>query len=122
MANPKIDLRPKFLDLELYAGDGVTIQLTVTDNAVAAIDLDGAITAQIRAARLDVEVLAAFSADLTGAADGIVLVSLTGEQTADLITDDELFTGAWDVQWVKVGSEPITLVQGKVKCHADVTR
>src|SRR3954462_3972103 len=121
MSGPKIDLRPNTLDLELYAGDGVGISLTITDTAEDPLDVEGAVTAQIRANRLDASSLAEFTADLS-IGSGIVVISLTGEQTAALIVDKPVFSGFWDVQWVKPGAEPITLMQGKVKCYADVTR
>ena len=122
MSTPKISLIPDALDLALYAGDGVSIRLTVTGNDSAPLSVDGEVTAQIRKRQLDPEVLAEFVADLTGGATGIIFISLTGEQTAALIVDKPVFKGVWDVQWHKTGSQPITLVQGKVECNADVTR
>lgn len=122
MTTPKISLLPEELDLALYAGDGAAIKLTVTDIANEPLPIDGEVSAQIRKAKTDVEVLAEFVADLTSGATGVVIVSLTGEQTAALITTKPVFKGVWDVQWQKVGAEPITLVQGKVECDADVTR
>lgn len=119
---PKISLIPDTLDLALYAGDGVSIQLTVTDNDGAPLPVDGEITAQIRRNRLDTIVLAEFISDLVNGAMGIILISLSGEQTAALITDKPVFKGVWDVQWQKTDSQPITLIQGKVECNADVTR
>src|SRR3954463_7571422 len=122
MPKPKLDLRPKSLDLELYAGDGATIQLSVIDNQSRPIPVDGVVTAQIRVNRLDADSLVSFDANLTQAQEGIVLVSLTGEKTASLITDEPLFRGVWDVQWLAPDTEPITLIQGRVNCYADVTR
>lgn len=122
MPKPKLDLRPKSLDLELYAGDGATIQLSVIDNQSRPIPVDGEVTAQIRVNRLDTDSLVEFDANLTQAQSGIVLVSLTGEKTASLITDEPLFRGVWDVQWLAPDTEPITLIQGRVNCYADVTR
>jgi hypothetical protein len=122
VAKAKLDLRPKTLDLELYAGDGVNIQLTVTDLVGAAIPIEGDISAQIRKARLDATSLAEFAADLTDSDSGIIFISLTGDQTADLVDPDEIFEGAWDVQWAPPGEEPISLMQGRVRCYVDVTR
>lgn len=119
---PKISLLPEQLDLVLYAGDVASLQLTVTDNAGEPKPIAGEVTAQIRKTRLDAEVMAEFNADLTNGPTGIVLISLSGEQTAALITDKPVFKGVWDVQWKKTDSEPITLAQGKVECNADVTR
>jgi hypothetical protein len=119
---PKISLLPESLDLDLYAGDGASLQLTITDNDSAPLPVEGEIKAQIRKSRLDTTVLAEFNADLVNGPTGIVLISLDGEQTAALITDKPVFKGVWDAQWKKADAPPITLVQGKVECHADVTR
>jgi hypothetical protein len=118
----KIDLRPTTLDLELYAGDGVSILLTITNNEGEALPVGGEITAQIRIERLDTDVQAEFAVDLTNAVDGNIVVSLSGEQTAALIVDEPTFSGVWDIQWIAEGAQPRTLVQGQVSCDADVTR
>ena len=122
MPTPKISLLPDKLDLALYAGDGVIIKLTVTDNAGAQVPLTGEILAQIRASRLDTDPLAEFNYNLDDANPGLVLLTLQGTQTAALITDAAAFKGVWDVQWHPENQEPITLVQGKVECDADVSR
>ena len=124
-----IDLRPPQLNLELYAGDGTTFRITVTDVDDNPVDLIGTIKAQIRANRLphiptpDVNpVLADFDVDLTDAATGIVRLSLTGVQTQALVTTDKKFVGVWDCEWDPTGEQPRTICQGKVECLADVTR
>lgn len=122
MAIPKISLLPDKLDLALYAGDGVSIKLTITDNAGTPIPVTEGITAQIRETRLDAEALADFNFDVNEFEPGIVILSLNGVQTASLITTEDKFKGVWDVQWQAENQEPITLVQGKVECDADVTR
>lgn len=123
MPTPKINLLPSKLDLALYAGDGAAVRLTVTDNAGLAVPLlPGEVTAQIRQTRLSVESLADFNTDFSGDDLNILTLTLNGEQTAALITDEEIFKGVWDVQWVKENQEPITLAQGKVEVDADVTR
>ena len=122
MAN-RIDLQPEVVDLVLYAGDGVDLPLTCTDGAGAPIDITGAVTAQIRAARLTPDPpVAAFSVNAADAYQGKIILSLTGEQTAQLANGSDRFSGVWDVQWTPAGSQPRTLVQGKVECVADVTR
>lgn len=123
MPTPKINLLPSKLDLSIYAGDGVAIRLTVTDNAGLPIELiPGEISAQIRATRLDADAVADFNYNIDDETPHIVELSLQGAQTAALITDEEIFKGFWDVQWVKENQEPVTLAQGKVECDADVTR
>lgn len=122
MPTPKISLLPDKLDLALYAGDGASIQLTVTDLDGEPVPITGDYTAQIRKARLDTDSLADFNIDWVDEALGVINISLTGVQTAALITDEEMFKGVWDVQWHPENAEPITLLQGKVECDADVTR
>jgi len=122
MAKKKLSFIPQTLDLSLYAGDGAGIRFTITDSLGAALPLTGEMKAQIRATREAADpALAEFSVDLTDSATGIVLISVTGEQTHALITDDEKFVGVWDLEWIPTGDEPATLVQGKVECEPDVT-
>ena len=122
MAKQKITYEPQILDLVLYAGDGPTFKLTVTDPAGVAIPLTGTMIAQIRTAREAVDPPSAeFTIDLTNAATGIVELSLTGADTHSLITDDATFIGVWDLQWTPAGDEPTTICQGKVECVPDVS-
>jgi hypothetical protein len=123
MPTPKISNLPSKLDLALYAGDGASVKLTVTDNAGVAIPLQpGEVTAQIRAHRLDADALVEFNANFDDLVPNTVLLTLTGDQTASIITDEDVFKGFWDVQWVAENQEPVTLAQGKVEVDADVTR
>ncbi len=122
-----IDLKPQVLDLSLYAGDGVEFRLICTDGAGDPLNVTGDVTAQIRANRdTTSDTIAEFAANLVEADQGIVVLSLTGEDTQDLVEDPSTnkgkFQGVWDVQWTPSGQEPRTLVQGKVECVADVTR
>jgi hypothetical protein len=125
----QISIQPPVLDLSLYAGDGVAFRLICKDDEEppAPIPITGTVQAQVRLDR-SAEALAivAFSSDLTDADQGIIVLSLTGEQTQTLVEDPSSkkgkFTGVWDVQWVATDSEPRTLCQGKVECMADVTR
>lgn len=125
MARTIINLEPQFLDLVLYAGDGLSFSLAVTDAADAPINLTGTMLAQIRINRLDpgspVDV---FAVDLTQAALGIARLSLTGDQTqalSDSTPPTEKFAGEWDLEWTPLGAEPITLCQGKIESVPDVS-
>lgn len=123
MAIPKISLLPDKLDLALYAGDGASIRLTITDNLDVPVPLlPGEIKAQIRQTRLDADPLAEFNFNIDDAVPNVVVITLNGTQTAALITDEDRFLGVWDVQWIKENEDPVTLAQGKVECDADVTR
>jgi hypothetical protein len=123
-----IDLQPQILDLILYAGDGVSFRLICTDKAEAPVDVTGSVEAQIRINRdKDESPIVEFSAELVDAYQGIVVLSLTGDQTQALVDHPSVnssgkFVGVWDVEWEPEGLEPRTLCQGKVECVADVTR
>jgi hypothetical protein len=122
-----ISVQPPVLNLSFYAGDGLAFRLICNDETDEPIDVSGVIEAQIRLDRLmEDPPIVEFSSDLTNAANGIVVLSLTGEQTQQLIdhpsTKKGKFTGVWDTQWLMNESEPRTLCQGKVECLADVTR
>jgi hypothetical protein len=122
MAN-QISLQPQVLDLMLYAGDGVSFRLICTDGSGDPIDITGAVKAQIRLQRLDEDPpIADFNVNLVDAYQGIIVLSLTGDQTQELVDGTGKFAGVWDVAWDPSTSEPRTLVQGKVECVADVTR
>lgn len=123
MAKQKIDYEPQIIDLIIYAGDGISFSLTVTDPSKVVIPLSGSMIAQIRAERDSPDPPSAeFAIDLTSSDSGIAVLSLTGEQTQALVVDDTNFMGVWDVQWTPAGGEPITLCQGKVECLPDVSR
>jgi|SRR4051812_24351678 hypothetical protein len=123
MAAVKISLVPSELDLALYAGDGVSLIFTLNDSSGQPLNVTGAVTAQIRAVRSDVSSVADFAADLTGGAQGDVVLSLTGDQTADLISASfQQFKGVWDMQWTRNGGQPVTVLQGAITCDPDVTR
>lgn len=122
MAN-QIDLRPQALDLSLYAGDGVSLRLICTDGSGAPIDVSGTVKAQIRLDRTnDDPPLVEFTVNSTDAYQGIILLTLTGAQTQQLVDSSGKFSGVWDVQWQASSAQPRTLCQGNVECVADVSR
>jgi hypothetical protein len=124
MAGP-IGLQPEVLDLTLYAGDGMAFKLICKNASDAPINITGTVESQVRRDRLTEEApLAVFAVDLARAAQGEILLSLTGEQTQQLAAVDPKgkFSGVWDVEWTPTGSQPRTLCQGKIDCLADVTR
>lgn len=126
----ELEIQPPVVDLSFYAGDGVALRFTCTDDAEPTpnpIPLTGTVEAQIRVDREQTTpVIVTFSSDLTNYANGIVVISLTGEQCQDLVehpsTKKGKFKGVWDLEWTATGAEPRTLVQGDVECMADVTR
>jgi hypothetical protein len=122
-----INIQPSVLDLALYAGDGVEFRLICTDSGNSPVDVTGAVKAQIKTSRLNgAAPITEFTVGLVDAYQGIIVLSLTGDQTQDLVEDPSSsqgkFTGVWDVEWEPANAEPRTLCQGKVECVADVTR
>lgn len=123
MRRQKLDFGPQQLDLDsLYAGDGITFRVIVTDAIGVAQNLTGTMKAQIRATYESEDPSAEFEIDLDEAEDGIASLLLPGEQTAALVTTDEPFEGVWDLEWTAEGEEPKTLVTGRVRCDPDVSR
>ena len=114
---------PPTMNLELYAGDGVAVSITSKDPDGSPWPFDGAWASQVKAKRTDDEVLASWTIDLSQQSAGVIVLSLSGEQTAALIPSGKSkFVGVWDLQYTANGAEPQTLLQGKVTCDADVTR
>jgi hypothetical protein len=121
MAKQTLTYVPQTLDLVLYAGDGTSFSLTVTNPDETPVNLTGVIIAQIRTEReADDPPSAEFDVNLDDAVLGIAVLELTGDQTHALITPEK-FVGVWDVQWTPDGGEPMTLCQGKVECFPDVS-
>lgn len=123
----QINVQPQVLNLELYAGDGVKFRLICTDADGDPIDITGNVNAQIRLNRTtDTDPIVEFTSSLVDAYHGIVVLSLTGAQTRELVEDPSTkagtFIGVWDIQWTPSIEEPRTLCQGTVECVADVTR
>lgn len=126
MAN-EINLQPQVLNLALYAGDGVEFRLICTDKAGAPIDVTGAVKAQVRLDRMTPDpAIVEFTANMIDAYQGIVVLSLSGDQTHTLSAHPSskagVFLGVWDVQWAPSNKQPRTLCQGTVECVSDVTR
>lgn len=126
MAN-QINLQPQVLDLALYAGDGAEFRLVCTNGSDVPVDITGTVQAQVRLDRLEANTpIVEFTAGLVDAYQGIIVLSLTGAQTQQLVLEPTAvsgkFVGVWDIQWTPANKQPRTLCQGKVECVADVTR
>lgn len=115
---PAISFIPESLDLSCYAGDGAAVRIVVSSKGTP-FDVSGDHEAQIRINRLDADPVDEFDIDDSDAANGVLLMSLTGEQTAQF---GDGFKGVWDMQWTATDGQPKTLVQGKITCTLDVTR
>ena len=126
MAN-QIRLLPDVLDLILYAGDGVEFRVLCTNSAGAPVDITGSVSAQVRLDRLSQDPpVVSFSINAVDAYEGKIILSLTGEQTTELVqhpsSRNGKFVGVWDLQWTPASGQPRTMCQGSVECVADVTR
>ena len=121
MAKQTIIYEPQVLDLVFYAGDGANFRLVVTDILGVPLDLTGVMLAQVRVKRDAPDPPdAVFNIDLTGHAEGIAVLSLTGEETQAL-SPIAKYSGEWDLEWTATDAEPVTLCQGKVECMPDVS-
>ena len=120
----QLSLAPQELDLEIYAGDGVALRVVAKDASNVAINLTGTYKAQVRAIKSQVSADAVFTVDSTNAATGILILTLTGAQTATLVSGfgDDGYRGFWDCQWQAAGLEPTTLLWGALICDTDVSR
>ena len=108
-----INIRPQVLDLMLYAGDGVEFRLICTDSGDDPVDVTGSVKAQIRKDRSNESTpIVSFAVNTIDAYQGIIILSLTGDQTQELVVEKDPFTGVWDVEWEPATSEPRTLCQG----------
>jgi len=121
-----IDVTPAQLDLTLYAGDGLKLRFVFTLSATGDPweGADGDWEAQVRTAEADPDILVSFVIDDSDADDGIIIASLTGDDTRSILA---AITGPvkncyWDLQQTPTGEEPRTWYKGKVKSGQDVTR
>ena len=106
---------PRSLPVELYAGDGVELTLTVTALDGSEVELAGEVVAEVKAKRGDDDARAVFDVSVDG---NVATLRMTGATTGEL----GQFRGVWDCQWTADGQQPRTLVQGPVSCRLDVTR
>lgn len=118
-----VSFEPPTLNINLYAGDGAVLTIETFRSASEPLALTGELVAQIRPARTSAEILEEFSVDMDRATEGVVVLSLTAEQTDGLLVRGQRDARAvWDLEWLPPGGEPITLLQGTVRCVRDVTR
>lgn len=114
----KVDLTPAVLDILLYAGDGTDFQLIFKDDNEVVIDVSALTwTSQIRKTRTS-DTAFDIIIDISSAADGIITLHIS-----DTVSRALSERGQWDLQCTSdTRPEPLTIVQGSVKCQQDVTR
>jgi hypothetical protein len=116
-------------NIALYRGDDYSHVVTVVHSEVSAADLDDVEAgdpvdlsdrtwaAQIRRSP-DSPLLVAFVVDDSDAADGVLLLALTGTQTTTLPT-----RGSWDLEGTYTADGYVdTLLAGEVTVTRDVTK
>ena len=130
----KLSTAPQTVDVDAYAGDTLTIQVTAPDALVAGREW----SAQVRSAADSALVDAEFTITPPSVADGPAYLILPSDVTAALVTGGTLTTmlasgrtivegkyvGVWDVQLAPAGGgDPVTtLARGTLIITGDVTR
>lgn len=112
---------PATYNLVIYQGDTFEEDFTFeTEGATPTpINITGySFRAQIRRRASDDASLADFTTTITDAPGGIVQLSLTSEETADL----DPGRAVWDLEWTDTLGRVKTHVAGRVRVKAQVTR
>lgn len=109
-------LLPATLDLALYAGDGLSITVTVTDAKGSRVALAGTWRASVRPTRTSATVVS-LTVDDTDEANGVVVVTGTGAQVESFAD-----VGVWDLEYTPAAGQAVTLLTGAVTVQRDVSR
>lgn len=110
-----ISRQPVCVNLDIYAGDDLVLQVTVTDENNEPIDLSAATAkAQVRETAAAAKVLGEFVCTIT--APNIIDLELAGSATATFPAE-----AVWDLQITQSG-KTTTLVYGTVTTTPEVTR
>jgi hypothetical protein len=113
---PTAGRNPANLDLDIYQGDPFELRLQWEDADGDPINQTGfTFAAQVRRYESSNAIAASFDVDMTNASTGIVLLTLSAEDTAGL----QAGPYRWDAQ--KDGA-PYTFLAGEVTVTAQVTR
>lgn len=109
---------PAKQDIKIMRGDTEIFNITITDDAGAAVNLTGDVfTSQIRYNRDDTSVAASFTTSIVDPIAGQVRLTLSAASSALLTAG----TAYWDLQRNDSGVIT-TIVAGKCTILADVTR
>lgn len=104
---------PGTLHLDIYQGDDFSVDLDFD------IDLTGyTLTSQIRHEPSDSSPAETLTVTMTDAANGLVELSLTAAETADLIAQRYW----WDLQWTEPSGDIRTVLRGRATVTAEITR
>lgn len=113
-AVPEIGAIPGALNLRLQRGDDITLELTLTDeNEDPLVVPTSDWTCTIKDA-IGGTIITLPTVDATDGASGVLVVSITGSETADAVAK-----GVWDLQCTDGGVR--TYLSGKVVFVGEVT-
>lgn len=110
---------PATLNLAMYQGDHFTETFEQFDaDGVTPLDRTGySYEAQIRAQHESSDPLVSFTINTSSLATGVIVLSLTAAQTADLPR-----TAVWDLEETSPAAVVTTLLKGTVTVEREVTR
>jgi hypothetical protein len=105
-------------DISVYQGDTYAHELRIKDSANANVNITSrTYTGQIRKKRNSDTITATFTSTLTNAANGVVVMSLTSSNTANISAGSYVY----DFQETN-GATVTTLITGVCTVTGDVTR
>lgn len=87
------------LDIEIFTGETVTITLRIKESGVPIDVSTRTYAAQVRQMPKSTTILATFSVDMTNAATGVVVLTLSAATTAAL----DVTHAVWDVKETNAG-------------------
>lgn len=105
-------------DITIYKGDSYTHQINIKNSANTAINITGrTYISQIRKSKASGTIIASFTTAITDAANGVLTMSMTGNETSNINTGIYYY----DLQETN-GSIITTLMGGKVTVTGEVSR
>jgi hypothetical protein len=110
---------PPTLDLNVYAGDDVTITLTIEEPGGFPYDLTGTLLAQIRKAHGQ-EVVGLFTINVPDPPTGVCYLTLTDDMTRALGVDGGRHS--WDLELTDGSDIITTIVKGALSTSLDITQ
>jgi hypothetical protein len=105
-------------NISIYRGDTYVHEIRIRDSANAVINISGRVySAQIRRSSSSSNTVVSFTSTITDASNGVLQISLTTNQTANLRSG----MYKYDLQEIN-GSNVLTLMTGNVTVTGDITR
>jgi transcriptional regulator of nitric oxide reductase len=105
-------------NISIYRGDTYVHEIRIRDSANAVINISGrTYSAQIKRSSSSSNTVVSFTSTITDAANGVLQISLTTNQTANLRSG----IYKYDLQEIN-GSNVLTLMTGNVTVAGDITR